>query len=258
MDLIIVHNVERMAQLGANIIQQQLSAKPDSVLGLATGATPLALYRELVVRHQATRLTLDQLTTFNLDEYLGLGPDHPASYAHYMRRHLFGPLQLDPQRTHLPDGLAPDPQAEARRYEAQLQAAGGVDLQLLGIGLNGHIGFNEPGSPLDSRTRVVRLSATTLAANRRHFPADAEMPTHAITLGIGNILEARDLLLLATGRAKARAVAEALEGPVTATLPASVLQRHPNVSVILDAAAAAALSPALTRQARRLDTEPAS
>ncbi|KAA0011942.1 glucosamine-6-phosphate deaminase [Billgrantia pellis] len=253
MDLIIVRNTERMARIGADLIQRQLATKPDSVLGLATGATPLNLYREMVARHRRGRLTLERAITFNLDEYLGLGPEHPASYASYMRRHLFGPMGLDPARAHLPNGTAAAPEAEAKCYEARLQAVGGIDLQLLGIGLNGHIGFNEPGSALDSRARVVCLSATTRAANQRYFPLDESTPTHAITLGIGTIMEARRLLLLASGSAKAAAVSDALEGPITPEVPASVVQRHPRVTVLIDAEAATALSPIMRRQAREPD-----
>lgn len=251
MHLIIVESPAQMARLAADRLAAQLAHRPDSVLGLPTGDTPLALYRELVRRQRRGELDLSRATTFNLDEYLGLGPDHPTSYAHYMRRHLFAPAGMDSRRTHLPDGTAADPHAEAERYEAAIRAAGGIDLQLLGIGVNGHIGFNEPGSPLDSRTRVVELCATTRSANRRHFPCGEAPPTHAITLGIATILEARRLLLLATGSAKATALRAALQGPISAGLPASVLQRHPACVAILDAAAATALDPA-TRQAARL------
>ncbi|MCC5860070.1 MAG: glucosamine-6-phosphate deaminase [Ectothiorhodospiraceae bacterium] len=250
MELIVLKTPEQCANAAANLVEEQLNRKPDSVLGLPTGKTSLPLYQELVRRHRRGQLRLDRATTFNLDEYLGLGPDHPASFARYMRERLFAPLALPPGQCHLPDGMAADPCAEAEGYEARIREAGGIDLQLLGIGINGHIGFNEPGAPLDSRTRVVNLCSSTLEANRSHFPPGEAPPAQAITMGVGTILEARRIVLLATGRAKAHALHAAISGPVSPEVPASALQRHPNCVMILDAAAASDLPPAI-RTGRR-------
>ncbi|SDF00874.1 glucosamine-6-phosphate deaminase [Limimaricola pyoseonensis] len=210
-------------------------AAPSPVLGLATGRTPLAVYAALRERIAPGGLRLDHATFFNLDEYAGLPPGHPASFASYMRRELFDPASVPEGRWHLPDGNGGP--AEADGYEAAIAAAGGIGLQLLGIGRNGHVGFNEPGAAHDSRTRRVRLTEQTRQANAPDFPAGTPVPEHAVTMGIGTILEAREILLLATGAAKAEALAAALEGPVTEAVPASALQRHPRVTVLCDVAA---------------------
>jgi len=212
------------------------------VLGLATGNTMTPLYRELVRRHRREGLSFARAQTFNLDEYVGLGPDDGASFAAFMREHLFSKVDLDPERTHLPDGLAKDPLREAASYEGRIQAAGGIDLQLLGIGRNGHLGFNEPGSSLASRTHVTSLTLGTIEANRAELADLPAPPVLAITMGLGTILAARACLLLALGDAKAEPVAAAIEGPLTAQVPASVLQLHPDATVVLDPAAAAALA----------------
>lgn len=216
-----------------------LRAGPAAVLGLATGATMEGVYRALVAQVEAGGVSLARATSFNLDEYLGLPPDDPASYRATMERLLFARTDLPRDRAHLPDGLAADPEAEARRYEAAIAAAGGLDLQLLGLGRNGHVGFNEPGSPADSRTRVVRLSEATRAANRAQFPPGRAVPERAITLGIATILEARALLLLVTGEAKHAALARSLSGPPSPDCPASLLLGHPALTVLADRAAAA-------------------
>lgn len=199
------------------------------------------VYAGLLDRTRAGQVSLDRMTSFNLDEYVGLSPEHPQSYHAFMQERLFAPLKLEPARTHLPRGDAPDPVAEAARYDAAITHAGGIDLQLLGIGRNGHIGFNEPSSSLASPTRVKTLTRATREANARFFGPDEAVPRFAITMGIATILRSRHAVLLATGAAKAEAVAAMAEGPLSARCPASALQMHPKVTVVLDTEAAAGL-----------------
>ncbi len=241
MEVIITSTPESGAETGARIIDHLVRTQPAAVLGLATGSTPLGLYRELVRRHREEGLDFSKVTTFNLDEYVGLGAEHPASYRYFMKENLFSHLNLAPEKTHVPDGLAADIPAYCRRYEAQIRDAGGIDLQLLGIGHDGHIGFNEPSSSLASRTRLKTLTQGTIAANRRFFNDESEVPRHVITMGVGTIMEAKICLLLAFGAGKADAVAAMVEGPLTADVPASALQWHPQTIVIADEAAAAKL-----------------
>lgn len=218
-----------------------IRADPHAVLGLATGGTMEPVYAQLIARAVEAQVSFAGLHTFNLDEYIGLAGDHPQSYRTTMDRLLFEHVDIPRDRTHLPRGDAENPGAEARDYEAQIEAAGGIDLQLLGLGANGHVGFNEPSSSLASPTRIKRLARSTIAANARFFGPDEQVPTHAITMGIGTIMKAKKLLMLATGSGKAEAVSAALEGPVTASCPASILQFHPEATVILDQEAAAGL-----------------
>ena len=201
----------------------------------------LPLYATLAERCRSGLVSFARARTFNLDEYVGVGPDHPCSFHRYMADAFFGTTDIDPRQAHLPRGDAPDPDAEAARYEARIVEAGGIDLQLLGIGRNGHIGFNEPTSSLGSRTRTKTLTESTRAANRSFFDRDEDVPRFAITMGIATILDARACLMLATGPAKAEAVAAMIEGPVSAYCPASALQLHPKVTVVLDKAAAGRL-----------------
>lgn len=250
MDVWILESAEAVAVKAADVCAEWLRRKPDLRLGLATGRTPLALYAELVRRHQREELSFARVVTFNLDEYLGIGPEHPQSFHRAMREALFSHIDIDPANTHLPCGDAADPLAAAEDYESSIRDRGGIDLQILGIGRNGHIGFNEPGSSLGSRTRVKTLSVATLADNRLGN-ADATAPTMAITTGIGTILDAKALLLLATGPSKSAAVAAALEGPLSAACPASAIQLHPDATVLLDAQAAADLR--LTDYYERVD-----
>lgn len=214
-----------------------IKAKPNAVLGLATGNSPEPAYDELVRLHRDEGLSFAGVTTFNLDEYVGIGPDHPGSYHAYMRQHLFDRVDIDPARTHLPDGLAADPAAAGAAYEAAIRAAGGIDLQLLGIGRNGHIGFNEPGADRAGRTRAVDLAPETLIANAPVFPG-GKVPPRAMTMGLGTILDCRAIVLLATGATKAAAVKAALTGPVGIDCPASLLRTHADVEWHLDAEAA--------------------
>ena len=240
MRVVILNDPAAVARAGAAACVALVRRQPDAVLGLATGSTPIALYRELVAAHRRRELSLAGVTTFNLDEYVGLAPSDPRSYHSYVQQHLLGQVDIDPGRVHIPNGLA-HPQTEAARYERAIGAIGGIDLQLLGIGRNGHIGFNEPTSSLASRTRVKTLAPQTLRDNSRHFDPGEWQPRLAITVGIGTILDAREILLVATGEAKADAVAAAVEGPVTAMVPASALQLHPRVTVLTDEAAATGL-----------------
>ena len=240
MDVWILESAQAVAEKAADLCAELIRAKPDARLGLATGATPQALYAELVRRNQLGQLSFSRIETFNLDEYLGIGPQHPRSFHRAMRDSLFAQIDIDPANTHLPAGEPADPVAEAAAYEALIKARGGIDLQILGIGRNGHIGFNEPGSSLGSRTRVKTLSRATLRDNQLGT-SDFQGPVMAITMGIGTILDAGALLVLATGAAKAVPVAAALEGPLTASCPASAIQLHPDATVMLDPAAAAKL-----------------
>lgn len=237
MEVILVETEQEGALLAARIIRRQVVRQPGSVLGLATGSTPVPVYAELVRMHREEGLSFRQVTTFNLDEYVGLNPEHPCSYRHYMREHLFCRVDLQPELTHVPDGLTLDIPAFCADYERKIREAGGIDVQLLGLGQDGHIGFNEPTSSLSSRTRLKTLTAHTAAANRSCFPAGQEVPRHVLTMGVGTIMEARRCLLLAFGSRKAPAVARMIEGPVTAMVPASALQYHPCATVIVDEAA---------------------
>lgn len=239
---ILIHSTPDAAvRAAARHIADLLAERPEAVLGLATGGTMEPLYAALIGLVRAGQCRGDLFTSFNLDDYVGLSPDHPQSYYRFMRRHLFDPLGVPAARTHLPDGCAPDLQAEARAYEARIVAAGGIDLQLLGIGTNGHIGFNEPSSSLASRTRVKTLTRRTVEDNRRFFAQGAPVPVHALTMGIGTVMDARRILLLAIGEGKAQAVAGMAEGPVSARCPASILQMHPAVVLICDGGAASRL-----------------
>jgi glucosamine-6-phosphate deaminase len=241
MEVILQPNQEAAAALVARIVAHDLRANPHLVLGLATGKTMERVYRHLVRMHQDEHLDFSLCSTFNLDEYVGLFPSDQNSYRHYMNHHLFRQVNIDPRNTHLPNGMAADLDAECRNYEALIQRFGGLDLQLLGIGKAGHIGFNEPLSALRSRTRVKALTPTTLKQNAASFGGEENMPRRAITMGVGTIIEARRCLLLATGDSKAGVIAQAVEGPITSMVSASALQLHPRCTVIVDEAAATRL-----------------
>ena len=242
MEVIIRPAAERAERLTARLLGRALRAKPNLVLGLATGRTMERVYTELVALHQREHLDFSQCTTFNLDEYIGLPKAHPCSYHEYMRRHLFSRVNLSPARTWLPDGMAADLEAECLHYEDLIRQAGGIDVQLLGLGSDGHIGFNEPLSALRSRTRPKALTPATLAQNAVLCGGDPErMPRRALTMGVGTILESRQCIVLVTGAAKADILARAVEGPLTAMVTASALQLHPHCQVIVDEAAAARL-----------------
>jgi glucosamine-6-phosphate deaminase len=226
-----------------DLIESRRAQGLGTVLGLATGGTPLPFYVELVRRHREQGLSFAGVSTFNLDEYRGLPRSHPESYWAFMHRHLFDHIDLDPARIHLPDSMTPEAEIEAhcRRYEEAITAAGGIDLQILGIGRTGHIGFNEPGSPRDSRTRLVELDELTRRDNSAGFGRLEAVPTHAITMGCGTILAARRLRLMAWGTGKAGIVREAITGPLTDQVSASFLREHPDACFLLDHGAASAL-----------------
>lgn len=242
MDVILQPSHEHAERMAARLTAKALKAKPDLVLGLATGRTMEGVYAHLVRMHREEGLDFARCRTFNLDEYIGLGADDPGSYRHYMHEQLFRHVNLATGHTHLPDGLAADLEAECAAYEARIAACGGIDLQLLGIGADGHIGFNEPLSALRSRTREKALTRLTREQNAVLFDGDiARVPERAITMGVGTILDSRRCLLLAVGAEKAAILAQAVEGPITAMISASALQLHPRCTVIVDEAAASHL-----------------
>ncbi|HZG77626.1 MAG TPA: glucosamine-6-phosphate deaminase [Paenibacillus sp.] len=224
-------------EAGAGIITGLVQTKPNAVLGLATGSTPIGIYKEMIRTFRKNMVSYKQATTFNLDEYVGLPASDPQSYAQYMKEHLFDHIDASPERTHIPNGTATDPQAECKRYDALLEACGQIDLQLLGLGHNGHIGFNEPDHSLIRGTHVVKLSDQTREANARFFESPDRVPTHAITMGVGTILKAKTILLVVKGADKADIVHRALTGEITTECPASLLQTHPHLVVLLDAEA---------------------
>ncbi len=242
MKVVILENAEAVAAYGANIFIQQLQTKADSVLGLATGSTPVALYRNLIEACASGAVSFKQARSFNLDEYLGLSGDHPQSYRYFMDEKLFNHIDIDRGNTHIPNGEADNPLQACADYEAAIRDCGGIDVQLLGLGRNGHIGFNEPSSSLGSRTRVKTLTRATIEDNSRFFEAGEFQPHLSVTMGIGTIMEARRIVLLATGASKAEPVKAMVEGPITASCPASILQMHPAATIIIDEDAAADLA----------------
>ena len=236
----IVVSAEEAAVRAAELYRALLRRKPDAVLGLATGSTPLGLYAQLVALYRAGEISFAQATSFNLDEYVDLPPTHDQSYRYFMEKNLFSQIDLPQARIHVPSGLDVS-EAALAAYDEAIEAAGGIDLQLLGLGGNGHIGFNEPGTPFALGTHVVALTERTRRDNARFLASLDEVPTHAATMGVRTVMHARAILLLAFGRAKAEALAAALTGPVTPDVPASVLQLHPDVTVFCDKEAAALL-----------------
>jgi glucosamine-6-phosphate deaminase len=244
LEIVITKDPEELAEVTADIIRRQVLRKPNSVLGLATGSTPEKTYARLVRFHREEGLDFSKVTTFNLDEYIGLAPAHKQSYHFFMHDRLFNHVNIDEQNVFVPVGMAPDPQAFCTWYEDQIRTRGGIDLQLLGVGGDGHIAFNEPGSSLTSRTRVKTLTEETIRDNARLFFGEgneAEVPRFAITMGVGTILEAKRLLLVAYGGRKARVVKSLIEGPVTSAVTASALQLHPDATVVIDEEAASEL-----------------
>ena len=241
MEVVIASDYSDLSRRAARMIAAQIHLKPDSVLGLATGSTPLGIYRELVRFYKEEGLDFSKIGTFNLDEYLGISPRHPQSYNHFMWENLFKHLNISPLNVYIPQGTVDDPEAHCSWYETEIARKGGIDLQLLGIGRDGHIAFNEPGSSLASRTRLKTLDQDTITDNARFFTGEEEVPRFAITMGVGTILEARRIVLVASGENKAACCAEFIEGPVSAMVTASALQLHADVVVILDEAAASRL-----------------
>ncbi|WP_445153995.1 glucosamine-6-phosphate deaminase [Arthrobacter sp. Hor0625] len=241
MEVVILPGAKAVADLAADAVESLLRRKPDAVLGLAAGTSPLPVYAELGRRHAGSGLDFSRATAFILDEYAGLPAGHPGSFRSVIGREFTARVNIDPANVHGPDGQAADIPAACSAYEDAIRDAGGVDLQLLGLGTDGHVGFNEPGSSLASRTRIKTLVEQTRRDNARFFGSLAEVPQHVLTQGLGTILEARHLVLLATGARKAQPVHDLAEGPVAALCPASVLQLHPHVTVLLDEAAASSL-----------------
>lgn len=234
---IIITTREEAAKKAAEQYALLLNQKPSAVLGFATGSTPLALYAELVRACRRKELSFQHATSFNLDEYVGLDENNPQSYRSFMNRNLFSKIDIPLENTHVPSGKTATAE-QANAYEDAIRAAGGIDLQLLGIGHNGHIGFNEPGTPFGSTTHIVRLSESTRSANARFFASIGEVPTQAVSMGIQTVMNARAILLFAQGASKANILKEAVKGPVTEAVPASVLQLHPNITLYLDPEAA--------------------
>ena len=228
---------DAMSARAANILAAQVFQNPRCVLGLATGSTPIGLYKQLIAKHQAGELSFAGVHTVNLDEYKGLAPTHDQSYRYFMQTNLFDHIDVKKEHTHVPDGLAADPAGECARYDALRSSLGDTDIQLLGLGHNGHIGFNEPGESFVKETHVVDLTQRTIEANARFFATMDDVPRQAITMGIGYIMAAKRILVVVSGEDKAEAVYNMLLGPITPKVPASILQLHPNVSVVGDRAA---------------------
>ena len=236
--VVLKRDQEEVGRHAAHFVANAIRRKASLTLGLATGTTMVGVYRELVRLHREEHLDFSRVTTFNLDEYLGLSPEHTESFHHAMHEHFFSHVNVNPHNIHIPDGtITGDYEEYCAAYEQAIRDAGGIDLQILGIGRNGHIGFNEPTSSIGSRTRLKVLSKQTIEDNRKLFAAGEEIPQCAITMGIGTILETRRILLLASGEAKAAAVAKSIEGPITSSVTASALQFHPDVTFLLDEAA---------------------
>lgn len=244
MEIIIQPDSLSASRIAALIIARVVKERSRPVLGLATGNTPLQVYKELIRMHREEGLSFARATTFNLDEYIGLAPDHPSSYHAFMDRNFFDHIDVPRERIHIPDGMASDIPAFCRGYEEAIRSSGGIDVQVLGIGTEGHVGFNEPSSSLASRTRIKTLTDQTRKDNSVFFGGMEKVPFHCITMGVGTIMDARTCMLLAFGKKKAGAVAAACEGPITSMVPASVLQMHPRAVVILDRGAASKLKKA--------------
>jgi len=241
MEVLIHPSYEALSKAAAHVIADVINNKPTAVLGLATGSTPLGLYKELIRMHREEGLDFSHVRTFNLDEYVGLPPGHDQSYHYFMQENLFKHINVDPQNIHIPSGTTGNYRAFCEWYEGQIVEGGGIDVQVLGIGSDGHIAFNEPGSSLGSRTRIKTLAEQTINDNARFFKERADVPIYAITMGVGTILEARKLVLLASGKGKAEAIADAVEGPVSSTCTASALQLHRDSMFFIDAEAAGKL-----------------
>ena len=239
--VIICQDKQEVAREGAKIFAKDIKEKPGIALGLATGGTPVGMYKELIRMHKEEGLDFSRVRSFNLDEYVGLSGDHPQSYRYFMDDNLFNHINIDKEKTHVPSGIAEDILTSCQKYEEDIKTQGGVDLQLLGIGSNGHIAFNEPGSPSESRTREVGLTEKTIKDNARFFENESEVPQKAVTMGITTILEAKKIVLLATGGNKAEVVAKAIKSPATVEVPASFLQNHPNCVFIIDKEVASGL-----------------
>ena len=238
MKVIVKATSEEMSKAAAQIFADRIKNKPNIILGLATGGTPVKMYKELIRLHKETGLDFSNVITFNLDEYLGISEDHDQSYRYFMNDNLFNHININKENTHVLNGKAADAAKECKEYEEAIKKAGGIDIQLLGIGGNGHIAFNEPGSAKDSRTRVVDLKSETITDNARFFKDESEVPRQALSMGNGTILEAKEIVLIADKASKADAIAKSVEGPATEDVPASLLQAHANTTFVVDKDAA--------------------
>jgi len=232
MKVIITVNYEEMSKKAAEIVKKQIKEKPNTVLGLATGSTPLGMYKHLIEMYKRGEIDFSNVITFNLDEYIGLSPDHPQSYHYFMFHNFFNHINIKKENVHIPNGIAEDLEEECRKYEEEIEKAGGIDLQILGIGINGHIGFNEPDESIETKTHVVTLTEKTINANKRFFKSAEEVPRKAITMGLGSIMKAKKIVLLASGKNKAEAIKETIKGQLTTKVPATVLALHPDVTII--------------------------
>ena len=256
MQLIRVSSYEELSRKAADIISAQVILKPGCVLGLATGSTPVGTYRQLIERFRRGDLDFSRVTAFNLDEYLGISPEHPQSYHAFMQEQLFRHINICPRRCHVPEGCAEDPRAFARAYDQAIAEHGGIDLQLLGIGNNGHIAFNEPGSSLTSRTRMKTLTQDTIIANSRFFGGDVnQVPKTALTVGVGTVCDAREVLLIVNGHNKARALQHGVEGAVSQMWTISALQLHPHAIIVADDDACAELKVATYRYFKDIERD---
>lgn len=238
MKVIITVNYEEMSKKAAEIVKKQIKEKPNTVLGLATGSTPLGMYKHLIEMYKRGEIDFSNVITFNLDEYIGLSPDHPQSYHYFMFHNFFNHINIKKENVHIPNGIAEDLEEECRKYEEEIEKAGGIDLQILGIGINGHIGFNEPDESIETKTHVVTLTEKTINANKRFFKNAEEVPRKAITMGLGSIMKAKKIVLLASGKNKAEAIKETIKGQLTTKVPATVLALHHDVTIIIDKEAA--------------------
>lgn len=241
MKIVIVDNYDEMSGRAASYVISQVLGKPDSILGLAAGNTPLGMYRELVKSYDRRELDFSETTLFNLDEYCNLDKDNPRSYSYFMKKNLISQINVKAENVFIPNGMAFDIEEECRNYERMIMEKGGIDLQILGIGQNGHIGFNEPGTDFEAETHLVQLKPSTVEANARYFNNRGEVPTTAISMGIKTIMKSRMLVLLASGEKKADAIKRAINDEISPNLPASILQLHPNVVFIIDNEAASML-----------------
>lgn len=241
MRIIVATNYDEMSKKAADIVASQIILKPESVVGLATGGTPVGFYRELIKIHKDGKFSFKEVKTFNLDEYYGLDKDNTQSYHYYMMDNLFKHIDMNIENVNIPSGTAKDIEIECKTYEAKIKSAGGIDIQVLGIGTNGHIGFNEPDVKFEAITHLVKLDEETIEANSRFFNSIEEVPKSAISMGIKTIMHAKKIVLLASGSEKAKVIERMINGDITPDLPASILQLHPDVTLILDKDAAAEL-----------------
>ncbi len=234
MKIIVCENYEEMSKAGAEIIAETVKNNPSCVLGLATGSTPVGMYKCLAEKNKAGEITFKDVTSYNLDEYYPLAPDHDQSYRYFMNTNLFDHIDIDKSKTHVPDGLAADPAAMGKAYDEAIIAAGGIDLQVLGLGPNGHIAFNEPEDELYAGTHLTGLTDSTIEANSRFFASKADVPTQAVTMGIGSIMKARKIIVLASGKGKHSVIKKMQDDRITTQVPATLLKAHPDVVIICD------------------------